>query len=266
MSGLPDPVVKHRADAPHGFFAVESAGLHWLAQARSRGGASVALPVQPVSPGDTRIAIARVTTHPATPAAAERFGRELAATHRAGAPWFGCPPQGWDGDGFIGPIPLPHNTVDRNIGWGRFFARYRLEPFLRQAVDHRTLPEQGRRAVSVLCERLADEDPDLCGPAEPVARLHGDLWSGNVLWDGASAVLIDPSAHGGHRESDLAMLALFGLPHLDRVLAAYHEAWPLAEGWRERVGLHQLFPLLVHTVLFGSSYGAQAAAAAAHYV
>ena len=84
-------------------------------------------------------------------------------------------------------------------------------------------------------------------PEEPPARLHGDLWNGNVLWGQESRVwLIDPAAYGGHRELDLAMLALFGLPHLPRVLEAYQERAPLAEGWEERVPLHQLFPLLVH--------------------
>ena len=110
-----------------------------------------------------------------------------------------------------------------------------------------------------MCERI----DDLAGPAEPPARLHGDLWRGNVLWAADGRVwLIDPAAHGGHRETDLAMLHLFGCPHLDRVVAAYDEAAPLAAGWRERVALHQLFPLLVHTVLFGGGYGGQAAAAA----
>jgi fructosamine-3-kinase len=113
---------------------------------------------------------------------------------------------------------------------------------------------------------VLDKLPDLAGPPEPPARLHGDLWSGNVLWaaDGR-AWIIDPAAHGGHRETDLAMLALFGLPHLDRVLAAYDASWPLAAGWEERVPLHQLHPLLVHAVLFGGGYGAQAVAAAARY-
>ena len=96
---------------------------------------------------------------------------------------------------------------------------------------------------------------ELAGPAEAPARLHGDLWSGNVMADGQGApVLIDPAAHGGHREVDLAMLALFGGPR-PRVLAAYDEALPLAAGHEERVELWQLFPLLVHAVLFGGSYG-----------
>ena len=101
---------------------------------------------------------------------------------------------------------------------------------------------------------------------EPPARLHGDLWSGNVLWTAHEAVLIDPAAHGGHREADLAMLALFGAPHLERVLAAYDEAAPLADGWRDRVLLHQVHPLLLHAVLFGGSYAAQTVSAARRYV
>ncbi len=108
---------------------------------------------------------------------------------------------------------------------------------------------------------------DLAGPDEPPARLHGDLWSGNVVFarDGPVHV-IDPAAHGGHRETDLAMLALFGLPQLQRVVEAYQEVTPLADGWAERVALHQLFPLLVHTALFGSSYGERAGNAARSYL
>ena len=114
-----------------------------------------------------------------------------------------------------------------------------------------------------LATRVADGAFDT---GEPPARLHGDLWSGNVLWTADAAVLIDPAAHGGHREADLAMLALFGAPHLERVLAAYAEAAPLADGWRDRVLLHQVHPLLLHAVLFGGGYGAQAVRAAARYV
>jgi fructosamine-3-kinase len=132
-------------------------------------------------------------------------------------------------------------------------------PYLRRAVDDGTISPGEAAVVERVCERLAD----LAGPAEPPARLHGDLWSGNVLWgaDGR-AWLIDPAAHGGHRETDLAMLRLFGCPYLDRVLEAYAQAAPLADGWTARVPLHQLFPLLVHTVLFGRGYAEQALAAA----
>ena len=116
-------------------------------------------------------------------------------------------------------------------------------------------------------EELVSSTPDA-----PVAcaRLHGDLWAGNVLWDGSSqaqtgGALIDPMAHGGHAESDLAMLALFGYPYLDDVIAAYDELSPLADGWHERVGLHQLAPLLLHCVLFGGAYVAQTLGVARRY-
>ncbi|MEZ5096562.1 MAG: fructosamine kinase family protein [Nocardioides sp.] len=103
-------------------------------------------------------------------------------------------------------------------------------------------------------------------PEEGPARLHGDLWNGNVLWgqDGR-VVVIDPAVYAGHRETDLAMLALFGLPQLSRVVEAYTEAAPLADGWADRVGLHQLFPLLTHACMFGGGYAARAADAVATY-
>jgi fructosamine-3-kinase len=110
-------------------------------------------------------------------------------------------------------------------------------------------PEDGR-----LVEAVMDQIGSLAGPAEPPSRIHGDCWAGNVLWSGGRGWLIDPAAHGGHRETDLAMLALFGAPHLDRILVGYQDTVPLAAGWRSRVPLHQLHPLLVHACLFGASY------------
>src|SRR5436305_1394897 len=82
------------------------------------------------------------------------------------------------------------------------------------------------------------------GRPEPPERLHGDRWSGNLLWGGDGRVwLVDAAAaHGGHRETDLAMLALFGAPHLDVIRAAYAEVAPLADGWQQRIPLHQVHP------------------------
>ena len=126
------------------------------------------------------------------------------------------------------------------------------------------MPDGCAARVDAVLARL----PELAGPPEPPARLHGDLWGGNVLaaGDGTRPVLVDPAAHGGHREVDLAMLALFGAPGgLERVLAAYAEVHPPADGQAERVALWQLFPLLVHAALFGGGYGAAVDRAARAY-
>jgi len=111
-------------------------------------------------------------------------------------------------------------------------------------------------------ETVVTNITELAGPPEPPSRIHGDLWSGNVLWSGGCGWLIDPAAHGGHRETDLAMLALFGGPYLDQIVGAYTQTAPLADGWRKRIPLHQLHPLLVHACLFGASYAGQVRAAA----
>ena len=251
------PFAKSRHGAPAGFFAVEAAGLAWL---RAAGGPAVP---DVVEVGRERIVLARVTEVAPTAHAAEELGRGLARMHRAGAPHHGAPPAGWSADGFIATLPLPHQVGDHGLGWPEFYAAHRVTPFLRLARDRGAVDTDGAAAVERVCARLtAGAVPML--PAEP-ARLHGDLWAGNVLWSASGPVLVDPAAHGGHRETDLAMLALFGLPHLDRVLAAYDEAWPLDDGWRDRVALHQLHPLLVHAALFGGGYGRQAVSAAAAY-
>jgi fructosamine-3-kinase len=159
----------------------------------------------------------------------------------------------------IGELSLPNDPAP---DWPTFYARRRLEPLVALCLERRTLSASGARAVERVCERI----DDLAGPAEPPARLHGDLWGGNVLAGvDRRARLIDPAAYGGHREVDLAMLRLFGAPS-ERVFAAYDEAAPLADGHRERVELWQLFPLLVHAALFGGSYGASVERAAVRYV
>ncbi|MEU6840306.1 fructosamine kinase family protein [Streptomyces sp. NPDC046716] len=241
-------VVKY-ADDP-GAARAEAAGLRWLAAADA-----VRVPTVH-GHDDTWLVIDRVADGRASAEGAERFGRELAALHAAGAPAFGAPPPDGPAEAYIGLAPMRNVPGEDWPGW---FAEQRVLPYVRMAVDDGTLRADEARTIERVCALL----PGLAGPAEPPARLHGDLWNGNVLWDGDGAAhLIDPAAHGGHRESDLAMLDLFGAPHLDRILAGYRRAAPLADGWRERVALHQLFPLLVHTVLFGRGYAEQAVAAA----
>ena len=240
-------LVKTRPHAPADFFATEARGLSWLASA---GGVDVpdVLAAEP----DCLILSWVETSRPGAEAA-ERFGHTLAATHRAGAPAFGTE----DGaDGYIGTLPMPNRSAG---SWPEFFATRRLLPYLKLARDRSGISEDDAADVEKVVRRITE----LAGPDEPPARLHGDLWSGNVLWGPEGRVyLVDPAAYGGHRETDLAMLALFGLPQLARVLDAYHEAAPLADGWPERVPLHQLFPLLVHACLFGGGYGARAGEAA----
>lgn len=186
------------------------------------------------------------------------FGAALARTHAAGAECFGDLPPGFD-HGFIAELPLPSGHWH---AFGPFYAQTRLRPFADQARRLGHLSVQDYRAVIDVAERIGHGEVLLCGPGEDPARLHGDLWSANALWRARDVVLIDPSAHGGHRETDLAMLALFGFPFLDVVLEAYQDAWPLAAGWQQRVHVHQLYPLLVHSVLFGGSYGMTAGALA----
>jgi len=225
----------------------EVAGLRWL-----RAGTD-SPPVPAVLAFDEQwVVMELVPAGRPSPASAERFGRELAVLHRAGAEAFGAAPPDGPADAWIGLAPMRNVT---GADWPDWYVEHRVLPYLRTAVDQGSIDPAPIEAV---CDRIGE----FAGPAEPPARLHGDLWSGNVLWSGDRAWLIDPAAHGGHRETDLAMLHLFGCPQLDRVVAAYHESAPLADGWRERIPLHQLFPLLVHTVLFGGGYGAQAVAAA----
>ncbi|MFG3698951.1 fructosamine kinase family protein [Micromonospora sp. NPDC047620] len=223
---------------PEGLFAAEAAGLHWLREV-----GAVAVPEVVVALPEL-LALDWVEPGEPTPEAAERFGRELAGLHRAGAPAFGA-----EWAGFIGALPQD-NTPDDGP-WSRWFAERRLVPYLRRSVDGGALTGAEAGLVEEVVDRIGEFGGD-----EPPARIHGDLWPGNVLWGADDrAWLVDPAAHGGHRETDLAQLALFGgAPHLDRILAAYAEAWPPADGWRERVPLHQLHLMLVHTALFGGSY------------
>jgi fructosamine-3-kinase len=237
--------VKTRADAVPGEYAAEAAGLRWLGEP---GG----LPVPGVlGVGDDVLVLEWVDEGGRGDAGA--LGRGLAIVHAAGAPAFGG-----EGSLRLGAAELPNAPLD---DWPAFYAERRLRPLAAQARDRGALSAAGAAAVERVCARL----PELAGPPEPPARLHGDLWSGNVLWDRDGAPwLIDPAAYGGHRELDLAMLRLFGAPG-PAFLDAYEAVTPLAAGHEERVELWQLLPLLVHAVLFGGSYGAAAERAARRY-
>lgn len=244
---------KRRADAPTGLFATEAAGLRWI---DVPGGPSVVRVLR-----EHREGLDLELLHAASPTveAARAFGTALARLHDAGAPAFGALPPGGGPTGFFGPLeqPLPMPGGDHER-WGEFYARCRIEPMTAMLADHGLLaPALGRDLDRVTRWLRAGRWDDEQAPA----RLHGDLWSGNVMWTRpaaeagrVTAVLIDPAAHGGHRLTDLAMLELFGLPHLEVVEDSYQRAHPLPDGWRELVPLHQLYPVGMHAVLFGPGY------------
>ena len=232
-------LVKTRAGAPDGFFETEARGLRWLAEP---GVADVA---EVLAVEHDCLVLRWIEPARPTPESAAGLGRALARLHASGARQVRCgrgrlhrhPPAAQPDGDRPGRTSSPPGGCCPTSSWPRTGA---------------TSDAADVSAVETLIGRMVE----IAGPEEPPARIHGDLWSGNVVWSVEHGTLIDPAAHGGHRETDLAMLALFGLPHLQRLVDAYQEEHPLADGWEERQPLHQLFPLLVHAALFGGHYGA----------
>jgi fructosamine kinase (fragment) len=279
-----------KTDSRRGRIAYEVAGLAWLAEASDPGAAVV--PV--LDHGATWLEEPRVVSVSPSAQDAEAFGRALAYTHAAGATHLGAAPDGYVGDGWMGEahLALPERPSARSEAsdanradcaeaapasspresWGAFYARERIAPYL----DARVFTASERSLIERLCERLDSGDLDHGQPrlvADAIARCedvgaartHGDLWNGNVMWTPGGAVLIDPAAQGGHAEEDLAALAVFGCPYYERILAAYNEASPLEDGWRERLTLHQAHIIMIHCAVFGRSYVPDAVAIARRY-
>ncbi|MCU1360893.1 MAG: putative ribulosamine/erythrulosamine 3-kinase [Ilumatobacteraceae bacterium] len=237
---------KTHATPPPGFFLTEAAGLSWLREAAS-------LPVPevlavsdgsgPDDDGPTALLVLEWIDESRNAGADEEaFGRALARLHRTGAPCFGR-----EDRRPTGSRSLPNDPAGT---WPEFYADRRLRPLIRMARDGHAVDDR----VLVDIERIAGELSSFGAADEPPARLHGDLWAGNRIVDRSGVSwLIDPAAHGGHREFDLAMMRVFG-GFGGEVFAAYNDEFPLAEGWQRRVPLHQLAPLLVHAIKFGGSY------------
>ncbi len=227
--------VKTHADPPPGMYEAEAAGLAWLRVGPLRVPEVVAV-------ADRFLALEWLDLdargHGDAPD--EDLGRGLAALHRVDPGVFGLP-----GRSFLGTIELD-NTPSPDIA--TLWVERRLRPLVARLGG-------ARSKLEAKLDRLRAR-PERFGPPEPAARLHGDLWWGNVVICRGAPVLIDPAAYGGHREIDLAMLQLFGSVS-DRLVAAYEEVWPLAPGWHDRVLLWQLVPIAAHAVMFGGGYVAQ---------
>ena len=233
--------VKTNATAPRAMFWAEARGLAWLSQKTALRVPGV-LAVGQDPDGPAFLVLEHIRSAPRRRDFDEILGRGLAALHRYGASGFGL-----DHDNFIGKLPQ-RNVPERT--WAEFYRKHRLEPQLIRAVERGLTTPAVRQGF----ERLMATLDVQVGPPEPPARLHGDLWSGNLLVDETGGpCLIDPAVYGGHREMDLAMMRLFG-GFGPRVFAAYEETYPLAPGHAERIPLYQLYPLLVHLNLFGRSY------------
>jgi fructosamine-3-kinase len=253
LSSGPRVFVKTNASAPPAMFPAEARGLEFLREA-----AALRVPqVLAVSAPDEQPCYLVLEWLESAPPAAdfdERLGQGLAALHRTKVSGFGL-----DQDNFIGTLPQANAPA---ASWPEFFRRQRLEPQLTR------LTALGRASFALRrgFERLLDRLPQLLGEAEPPARLHGDLWGGNLhVGESGEPCLIDPAVYGGHREIDLGMMRLFG-GFSERVFAAYDEAFPLSDGALERVPLYQLYPLLVHANLFGGSYVGSVERVVARYV
>lgn len=237
----------------------EAAGLRWL----ESGGAKTP---EVVDVGEWSLSTRFVESLGASPEAAKELGRMLARMHASGAPRFGAPPTGFPEGvtgsaevvtGWMGRAPLPLLMSEPEGGslWGQFYSQFRIRPYVS---DVFTVSQKAE--IEELCELLEAgvfDHPQPSAVQEAgygAARIHGDLWGGNVLWSSGAPTLIDPAAQGGHAETDLATLRTFGVPYLEKILQGYQEVSPLADGWEDRTDLHQLHILIVHCYLFGAGY------------
>lgn len=265
--------VKTSSTAQPGMFSDEAAGLVWLAESGDvRTPAVAGLHDPSDDDGLPRLlALEWIDADSAGLdfAGSERLGRGLAAMHGSGAPAFGYTPRLEETRGSsVADANSPMRFNDLSLPnepyptFAEFYARNRILPLADQSHAAGRLDAEETATMHRLAERL----PELVGPPEPPARTHGDLWIGNVV-AGADGQpwLIDPVAHGGHREIDLANLRVFGSP-AQRCFDAYAEHSPLADGHEERVPLWQLAMILLHVYLFGRLYAAQATAIARRYV
>lgn len=230
------------ADAYPGMFDAEADGLQFLARLSSF---DVPTPLATGVSGNAQW----ILMENISPAAKEGnfwedFGVDLAEMHRNTQGGFG-----YNKDNYLGSL-VQHNNEKGT--WAEFFVTERLEPQLKMAKDKGEASSEMVRLFEKLFHRA-----ERYFPVEEPAAVHGDLWTGNFMTDGqGKATIFDPAVYYGHREMDLAMSKLFG-GFDEKFYSAYNEAFPLEKGWEERMDIANLYPLLAHLNLFGSSYAFQ---------
>jgi fructosamine-3-kinase len=171
----------------------------------------------------------------------EKFGEGLASMHQQSKEYFGL-----DDDNYIGSLQQ-HN--DQHGHWSSFYAECRIKPLVKRLVEEGAISLKDMATADKLCNNLKN-----IFPREPPSLLHGDLWAGNYLVHSSGyAAIYDPAVYFGHREMDIAMTRLFG-GFDQRFYKAYNERYPLEKDWEKRLPLAQLYPILVHAVLFGGHY------------
>ena len=284
-----------RKNASARAIAFEVAGLRELRAAHDAGGAPTA---ELTHHGEDFLETVRITDGRPSARDARRFGAELATTHAyapTGSRIFGQAPEGFTlTHGFMGNTQLAVVPADAEPrSFGEFFAEDRLLPYVAAALSNGSFDDDDARVIEKLAERLRDGVFDSPQPKlvkTDAALLHGDLWNGNVMWaqvhrrpaphgrdshhadsrdpanQSTRGTLIDPACHGGHAESDLAQLAVFGSSHLEAIYDGYNEVSTLADGWEERIGLHKLYMLIIHAALFGGGYGRETVLTARQYL
>lgn len=229
----------NRASAYPGMFEQEARGLSLLHDAKE-----IRVP-EVIAHGDdgsnTFIILEYIDPAPEKDDFWEVFGRKLAALHRHEGPYFGL-----DHDNYIGSL---QQFNDKHECWTDFFREQRLLVQMEMAERSGLLPTSTLQAFESLFARLNDIFPD-----EPPCLIHGDLWSGNYMVDdNGEACIIDPAVYYGSREMDIGMSQLFGA-FGSGFYESYNEAWPMEPGWRERIEICNLYPLMVHVNLFGAGY------------
>ena len=230
--------IKTHANPPPHFFSTEAAGLQWL---RDTGTVNVPQ-VLAFDDNPPYLALEWIPVGSSTHNTEAELGRAMARLHQT--PW---PSFGRTDHRTTGSLAVPNDPCD---SWAEFYATRRLLPLARIAHDRHVLPANTLGRLESLASQLTQLDV----PVEPPSLLHGDLWAGNRVVDTTgNSWLIDPAAHAGHREFDLAMMQLFG-GFQSTCFQAYDEVYPLAPGWTDRIELHQLAPLIVHAIKFGGHY------------